>query len=307
MLPAETVILAASRWLRILRTSTVSQAWSLIRADAKYTDLTQTQYASALEWLKAIGLVVAESGGAKLAAFAGILPSAQMNKVLFERSLERAMPAWLPDADLLIPDSSELPQDVAGLAEMLGLSENDALSAVRHVHGRIDLALRAKIGLAGECALIDFLEGRCPGSTVHVANTDDGFGYDVLFQFENKEWHLEVKSTTRRGRLAIYLSRHEHEVGLRDPNWRLVVVGLDEELRLSALATVRYAEVAERAPRDLSIESKWQSASHQLTSKDLVAGLTFLNASLANSSGFHSFFSPYAGSSQKKFAWMPLG
>lgn len=72
-------------------------------------------------------------------------------------------------------------------------------------------------------------------------------------------------------------------MALGDPNWRLIVVGLDDQLRLQALATVRHSEVVGRAPRDFCAEAKWQSASHQLTPKDLQSGLHFLEANLIDS------------------------
>src|SRR5258707_15037768 len=136
MLPAETITRAAARWLRILQTSTLRQAWGLIGADTNYADLTQTQYASALEWLRALKLVIDGSDGVELSAAVKALPRTQVNQLLFERGLELATPAWLPDADLLIPDASELPQDAAKLAQTLGLADDVALLAVKHVHGR---------------------------------------------------------------------------------------------------------------------------------------------------------------------------
>ena len=305
MLPPSTIVLAAFRWLRLLRASTLSQASSLIQADASYTDLTQTQYLSGLDWLRALGLLSDYHHGVDLSAAVKGLPEAQIGQLLFERILERAAPAWLPDADLLVPDAGELPQDAASLAETLGLSERVAFVAVRHVHGRIDLAERARIGLVGERALIELLERRWPGSTTHVAQTDDGFGYDVLFRLGSVEWHLEVKTTARRGRLVIYLSRHEHEVGLHDPGWRLVVVGLDDQLRLQAVATARHSKLFGRAPRDMCAEAKWQSTSHELTSKDIEEGFSFLNepavyqeltASPIASNGCHPL---------RLFTWMP--
>jgi hypothetical protein len=306
MLPPDTVVRAATRWLRLLRASTLGQASSIVRADASFTDLTQTQYLSGLDWLRTLGLVTDHRHGVDLSAAVRGLPEQQISQLLFERILERAAPAWLPDADLLVPDAGELPQDAALLAETLGLSERVAFVAVRHAHGRIDLAERARVGLAGERALVDLLERRWPGSTTHVAQTDDGFGYDVLFRFGNVQWHLEVKSTTRRGRLVIHLSRHEHEVGLCDPDWRLVVVGLDDQLRLQAVATVRHSELFGRAPRDVCAETKWQSASHELTSKDLQQGFSFLDepavdqdqtaVQIPSTSSTHML---------KAFTWMP--
>ena len=126
-------------------------------------------------------------------------PDQQLNQLLFERTLERSMPAWLADADFLVPDPGEVPQDAASLAEVLGLSEQASFLAIRNVHGHIDLAERARVGLAGERALIEFLECRWPGSTTHIAEANDGFGYDVLFRHGKEHWHLEVKTTIRRG------------------------------------------------------------------------------------------------------------
>lgn len=306
MLPADTVVRAALRWLYLLRTSTSVQGWSLIRADATYTDLTQTQYASALEWLQTLQLVTASSDGLVLSAAAKALPALQGNQLLFERSLEKASPPWLIDADLLVPDDSELPQDAAKLASTLGLSDRIAFHTVRQIHGRIDLAQQARIGSAGEKAVVELLEAVWPGSTVHVATTSDGFGYDILFRHADMEWHLEVKSTTRRGRLVLYLSRHEHEVGLREPNWRLIVAGLDDNLNLQAIATIRHSQLLNRAPNDSCAEAEWKSAAHQVTPEDLQPGLSFLHASLGKSpeeylpilrSGVYGF--PSA------FAWMP--
>jgi hypothetical protein len=280
MLPANAVSRAAGRWLRVLRTSTLNQAWSLIQADSSYTDLTITQYASALDWLASADFLVHGQSGLELATAAKALPDTQLDQLLFERSVERAAPAWLPDSDLLIPDESELPQDAAALADTLGISNQLALLAIRRIHGRIDLALRNRIGLTGERALIGVLENRWPGSTSHVSQFDDGFGYDIAFRHKAIEWHLEVKTTTRRGRLVIYLSRHEHEVGLRDPHWRLIVVGLDTQQLLRTLATAKFAEIAARAPRDCGNDAKWQTASHHLTMNDLQDGLSFLDEEL---------------------------
>jgi hypothetical protein len=305
MLPPETVVRAAARWLRLLRASTLGQASSIIRANASYTDLTQTQYSSGLDWLRTLDLLTDHRHGVELSPAVRELTEEQISQLLFERILERAAPAWLPDADLLVPDGADLPQDATSLAETLGLSEYVAFLAVRHVHGRIDLAERARVGVAGERALVEFLERRWPGSTTHVAQTDDGFGYDVLFRHGNVQWHLEVKATTRRGRLVIYLSRHEYEVSLHDPYWRLVVVGLDDQLQLQDVATVRHSELFGRAPRDVSTKARWQSVSHQLTSKDLQRGFSFLNEPAIDQE-LTGQIAPNSNSRMLKvFTWMP--
>ena len=67
-----------------------------------------------------------------------------------------------------------------------------------------------------------------------VALKDDGLGYDVVGPLPTAMWHLEVKSTTRRGRLVIRISRLEYEIGAMDPLWRLVIVGLDSQHEAAA-------------------------------------------------------------------------
>ena len=189
------------------------------------------------------------------------------------------------------------------MAGTLKIADEAAFVAIRYVHGKVDLARRAEVGTAGEDALIRFLEMRWPGSTIHVAQDDDSFGYDIVFWNDKMEWHLEVKATNRRGRLVIHLSRHEHEMSLRDARWRLIVVGLDEKLQLRALATVRHPRLSARAPKDLCAESRWQSTSHQLTSNDLDPGLSFLDHPLARKD-----FLPSREEDAERnsgFAWMP--
>jgi hypothetical protein len=306
MFPAEAIARAASRWLRLLQYSTLSQASSIIRADSAYTDLTQTQYALGLDLLMDLNLINhATPGGASISSEIKELPGELRDQLLFERTLEMASPSWLSDADLLVPDSDEVPQDAVGLAHALNLTEPAAFLGIRRVHGRIDLAERARVGLAGENALVALLERRWPRSTTHVSATDDGFGYDIAFQHEERQWHLEVKSTTRRGRLRLYLSRHEHEVGLRDPYWRLVVVGLDDQLQLKVITTVRHSQLFSRAPRDAYAEARWQSASHELTANDLELGFSFLNIpDILEDSGADPGRRTGALESGQGFAWM---
>ncbi|MDP3271603.1 protein NO VEIN domain-containing protein [Limnobacter sp.] len=306
MLPAETVLRAAARWLRLLNGTHLAQAWALIRADSRYTDLTQTQYAAALQWLQTLKLVADAGRGDELAADVVALPEALLNVVLFERGLEHASPAWLADADQLIPDPTELPGDALQLAKVLGLTDAAAFNAALRVHGKIDLERRQLIGSAGELELVILLEDLYPGSTTHVALKHDGFGYDILFRYGEYEWHLEVKSTTRRGRLSVHLSRHEHDVGARDPQWRLVVIGLDEGLKLRALATAKHSKIMGRAPRDFSQLSQWASVLHQLGPDDLDAGLNLGDADVLDAAASCRCALQGIGiQSHSMFAWMP--
>jgi hypothetical protein len=283
MLPPEGVLRAAGRWLQLLRTSHVGHAWSLILSGSTYSDLTQTQYGSALEWLRTILIVVEGPEGLSLSQQVSSLPLALASQYVFEQALEFSAPGWLGDADMLIPDPTDLPQDARALAESLQVPDTAAFNAVLKIHGRIDLLERERIGFAGEQELVRFLETFWPGSTSHVSILHDGFGYDVIFTHDAVEWHLEIKSTVRRGRLSIHLSRHEHSVGCADPNWRLVVIGLDRELHMHVIATANHSDILQRAPKDHSTKSAWETVVHHLASSDLQRGLVLEGSALANS------------------------
>lgn len=300
-LPAESVARAALRWLRLLRSSPVAQAWAIVRADSSYTDLTQTQYAQALDWLAATGFLSREDGELVPTEALTDLSSMQIRQLLFARTLESWDPPWLLDADILVADSGDIPQDALALAGDLGLADTAAYSAIREVHGRIDLQLRSAVGIAGELGLVRLLEAHWPGSTTHVALTDDGFGYDISFSVGGDEWHLEVKATTRRGRLVIHLSRHEYEVARADPRWRLVVVGLREDDSLAVVATVDHERLLRTAPKDIDRRSTWQSVRYQVSTEDLEAGLSFLGEP-----GLVGAPQGPQDDGLPTFAWMPL-
>jgi hypothetical protein len=275
MLPPNAIVRGALTWLRLLQNSSLSSSALILRADAHYADLTQGQYAAALELLKQIGALYTNvnSNSWVLSEEFKDAAVARTGQILFEKIIEHAAPAWLPDADILIPDPGEMPEDAAKLGNALGLQDQACFWSVRNVHRRIDLARRKLVGDAGELGLLQLLESNWPGSTEHVASIGDGYGFDIAFQHNQREWHLEVKSTTRRGRMTVYLSRNEYEVSLKDPYWRLIVVGLDANLQLKAFATLSPGHLAAAAPADRSAESKWQSASYDVARSALTNGL----------------------------------
>jgi hypothetical protein len=71
-----------------------------------------------------------------------------------------------------------------------------------------------------------------------AARVDDGLGYDIELCLGQITWKLEVKSTARRNRLRVYLSRNEFSVGSLLEEWRLVVLGLGQSDEIQAIATV---------------------------------------------------------------------
>ena len=158
---------------------------------------------------------------------------------MFARVIQSIDPPWLLDADLMIAAADDLPSDAERLARTFGVRPETAFTKILDVQRKVDLDARRRLGLAGELALIAALEARWPNSTVHVSAFDDSAGYDVEFSLPRSTLHIEVKSTFRKGRLTVYVTRNEYATSQRDPNWVLVVVGLDAESNLVAVATVR--------------------------------------------------------------------
>lgn len=272
MFRPEGLIRASVRWLNLLQRSTVEQAAAILRSELKFADLSLTQYALALEWLEQLQIVRRGVYGLELSPEARVAPE-ERARLLFARSLESSSPTWLPDADVLVLNTQELPEDASRLAQWLDLPEREVLALIREVHGHIDLAQRHAVGAAGERALLDLLESVYPGSTRYVAQVHDGFGYDLAVKVGGIERHLEVKSTTRRGRLTVHLSRHEYEIAKVDPAWVLVVVGLSQDNELRALGTVETALLLTRAPADIGPGTAWESARYDFAAGEVRRGL----------------------------------
>ena len=297
VLPPDGTARAARRWMHLLSRSAFEEAIALIRADSAYSDLSQTQYAAALDWLAAARLVEPSAYGPRLVNQTAHASAHALDLAVFSAAIEYDQPAWLVDADSLVIEGGDIPADAAGLAECLGIVEADALLSISQIYGKIDLAARSRVGAAGELALVAMLETRWPGSVNHRALTDDGLGYDIAFTPAETTWHLEVKSTTRRASLAVHLSRHENNVARLDPAWRLIAVGLGERDELQALATAKTHTLLSRAPKDRDPRSTWDSVRHLLVPEDLDEGMPFLEPS--------SSPDPIRISASTPFHWMP--
>ena len=275
-LPPSGVVLAATRWLDLLTRSDVTQAESLLRGSADFADLTWTQYANALDLLRSAGLVTKFGRTGTLQPELRDLDPERLRTHLLQELLRSADPPWLHDADELIPDASDIPADVLATARQLKVPEERAIEAIRSAWGRVDAELREELGRDGELAVVAALAAVGFTSIEHVALDSDAFGYDVRVQLADGTWHLEVKATRRRGRLVIFLSRHEFEVAQRDPRWRLVVAGLTEGSILGALAVVRGETLVEATPGDQDPRGRWESVRLRLTGADSDPGLPFL-------------------------------
>lgn len=304
MIPAEGVIVAAARWLDLLGRSTEFQASILIRSNSSYADLTPTQYSTALEWLHSLSWTCLPQSSLVRSQALGKMTAQGRREYLLASLLEAADPPWLENADVLVHSSDDLPQDIERWSEVLGLPASSGLRVVRRISGKIDLTRRAQIGSAGEIALCALLEAKWPGAINHVAEMDDGLGYDISASIQEVEWHLEVKSTTRRGRLSFFLSRHEFETGLADSNWRLLVVGLNNALGASCVAEVDKSTLKQFAPADRTTSASWESARYDLGGDHLMPGLAFLPWDEPDAT-VHGLLALGTGSQSPGFAWMP--
>ena len=107
--------------------------------------------------------------------------------------------------------------------------------------------------------------------------------------------------------MLVYLSRHEYEIGRLDPRWRLVVVGLDDERQVAAVATVEPAVLQARAPADQHADARWASTRYELTPRELDAGLGFLGPPSPGAPDEVSDLLLVGSDRRERFEWMPTG
>jgi len=292
------------RWLVLLGADSLSRAWLLIRSSGQLMDLSQTQYVTALEWLESLGLVETTVAGAQRSRVLDGMTEDEIAEVMFARCLADWSPAWLADSDSLLRSAHDLPVDASSLAETVGVDLERAVAVIRQVHGRADLERRGLVGAMGEAELVKLLTESWQGDVNHSSLLDDGLGYDVRLRLEDTVWHLEVKTTTRRGRLTVYISRHEFETSSVDPSWRLIVVGLDETCKLSAVATVGWTELRSAAPLDHHDSARWESARFEIAPHFLTPGLPFLTGT-GGSPDLLTVALSTLDEGPSGFAWMP--
>jgi Domain of unknown function (DUF3883) len=216
-----------------------------------FSDLTPTQYETAYAWLRASGL---------LDALHSPVPAEQR---IF--SVASASAAWFLDSDMLIRGPDELPSDAIRAASALGLDEVEAYAQIVATWGKVDLARRERIGAAGELALINLLTP----------------AVDAKVEGQCGNAHIEVKSTTRKGRLTIYLSRNEFETMRRDVAWQLVAVRLDAALTPVAIGTVPGAWIASEAPTDRASYGRWEACRLEVPPAVVQPGLPAIRQMLA--------------------------
>lgn len=261
-LPPDTVLIAAKRWLEILPSSGgIKRAQAILTTHNRFSDLTPTQYASALAWLRNLGII----DSADLHYSAGN----QILAAIFEES----PPPWVRDADILVRSPDELPSDILLAGETLGLGPEETFAQLVISWGKVDTASREKVGAAGEDALVALLREETSGHVDQVSNRSDGFGYDIAFTDESVSVHLEVKSTTRRGRIVVYLSRNEYETMLRDRKWKLATVRLTPDFTVDAVGCVPNSWIEDNVPADTSTAASWASCRLELPPEIIYDGV----------------------------------
>lgn len=248
-IPPEPVLRAAVRWLIRLPPSSVARCRALFTNHGEFGDLTPTQYEAAYTWLGDTGL---------LNDLHSSLPATQR---VFAATIIHGGTHWLQDAGDLVRDSDELPDDAVRAAEALGLAPAIAFAHVIAAWGKVDTAERARVGAAGENALVELLRDCVVADVDHVAAAADGYGYDIAINAANYTLHVEVKATLRRGRLKIHLSRNEYETSRRDPAWQLVTMRLGPTDEIVAVATVNREWLRSQVPADRSASGRWESCS----------------------------------------------
>lgn len=256
-----TILKAAVRWLQLRKDSSDSQIRALFRSHPKFSDITPTQYAAAYEWLESHGLLACPCA------------PTDVNRAVLEAAIREAL--WFPDADLLVPAPDTIPEDGMNAAEALNIAPDEAFAILRHSWGKVDTAERTRVGAAGELALVSLLQSVDNLRVHHLAAESDGFGYDIEVGTPTRIHHIEVKATTRRGRLAIYLSRNEFETMQRDRYWALVAVRLNESLEPVTVATVDRSWVSAATPNDRP-GGRWESVRLEVPQHAISPGISSL-------------------------------
>jgi hypothetical protein len=245
--PPEPVLRAAVRWLERLPASGAARTRALFTTHADFSDLTPTQYDAAYNWIKQVGLLD------------DVRTNVPLRCRVFEAAVTHSGAPWFQDADLLVRSPDELPEDALRAAAALELSENEAYARVHTVWGKVDTEARSRIGSAGELALLELLSEGTEARVEHVAAWSDGHGYDIYVDASLHSAHLEVKTTVRRGRLTVYVSRNEYETMLRDPAWELVTVRLSRDLELLEVASLPRQWISQHVPADRTLQGRWES------------------------------------------------
>lgn len=214
------------------------------------------------------------------------LQESEACRVLLALLVEAERPLWLRVAvgtdevrDVYIPDGV-----LDRLEKLFATSEDrDAFLVALE---RVDPAAQSELGKRGEEVVVAACREqrrvagfpRLAEAVQRVSRLSDGFGYDVSAPCAGTPaYHLEVKTVGSRGnRLTIHLSRHQVQVGRRDPRWALVVCckRMDD---VELVGWCRASQLEVYLPRDgpggSQVEARWTNVAMTLVPNMLTSGL----------------------------------
>jgi hypothetical protein len=226
------------------------------------------------------GRVVPAPALSSLCQGPGPVPFELLLGVIFET----APPLWL----LAASDGEQL------ATELVPNEAEDALAAVIEDPGRreafllarartVDAKERGEIGAAGEEAVVaacreelrELGEMEAAGQVRTVSEISDELGFDVVAPRADRTLRrLEVKTTRSLAAVVtVFVTRNEFEVGLADPNWRLVVVRANRDGGHSMLGHLGGGDLAGLMPEDRDEGGRWHVAKVRLPLEGLVEGL----------------------------------
>jgi len=248
---SEATLIAGSRWLIELASTSVAQAGISLRTIPRYIDLTPTQYEHALEWLRSLDFVGSTS--LKKRSERG-----DPVQALLEIYLELHNPIWLDEVGGLIAHEVDLPLDILEISSRIGLDDPTAFASAQNVARKFDDQRLKQIGRAGELAFFEWASVHSSIPPVWVSETDDTAGYDILISEPSARAEVEVKTTTTRNRVRFFLSRNEFEHLRASASWCLQIVVLDISEHVQFFF-VTGSWILSVAPCDSDPAARWSS------------------------------------------------
>ena len=158
--------------------------------------------------------------------------------------LRRRPPTWLRSVVIDGTVRLELiPSDDLGALRWLGEDIEQVLAIVHAaVFGRENDEFTARLGLAGELAVLAALEGSGI-RTRHVSLISDAYGYDLECSGGNEVEGVEVKTACPRTADRFHLSRNEFDVSRRmQSRWKVVRVVFSSRIIATGVATASDVE-----------------------------------------------------------------
>lgn len=147
---------------------------------------------------------------------------------------------------------------------------------------RIDARELSEAGAAGEEAVVaacrdelhDAQRPDLAGDVQRVSLISDRLGYDVVAPtLDGSSRRLEVKTTRRKARLEVFISRNEATVGLRDVAWALVFCRLGDGGEVEIVGWCRGECLEPLLPENRHARGRWASTAITLAPEELRPGL----------------------------------